>query len=52
MAVMKPTPRTTGKEITSRSKIQATLLATIFILPVGGWWLSLKVAAGFRKGEG
>jgi ABC-type multidrug transport system fused ATPase/permease subunit len=29
--------------------IQATLLATIFILPVGGWWLSLKLRQAFEK---
>ncbi len=29
--------------------IQATLLATIFILPVGGWWLSLKLRQAFAK---
>jgi len=26
------------------------LLATIFILPVGGWWLSLKLRQAFEKG--
>jgi ABC-type multidrug transport system fused ATPase/permease subunit len=29
--------------------IQATLLATIFILPMGGWWLSLKLLQAFAK---
>ena len=29
--------------------IQRTLLATIFILPVGGWWLSLKLRQAFEK---
>jgi ATP-binding cassette subfamily B protein len=29
--------------------IQATLLATIFILPVGGWWLSLKLRQAYAK---
>ena len=29
--------------------IQWTLLATIFILPVGGWWLSLKLRKAFEK---
>ena len=32
--------------------IQATLLATIFILPVGGWWLSLKLRQAYDKGAG
>jgi ATP-binding cassette subfamily B protein len=29
--------------------IQATLLATIFILPIGGWWLSLRLRQAFAK---
>ena len=29
--------------------VQATLLATIFILPLGGWWLSLKLRQAFEK---
>jgi ABC-type multidrug transport system fused ATPase/permease subunit len=29
--------------------IQATLLATIFIMPVGGWWLSLKLRQAYAK---
>jgi ABC-type multidrug transport system fused ATPase/permease subunit len=29
--------------------IQWSLLATIFILPVGGWWLSLKLRKAFEK---
>lgn len=29
--------------------IQATLLATIFIMPVGGWWLSSKLRRAFEK---
>jgi ATP-binding cassette subfamily B protein len=29
--------------------VQATLLATIFILPVGGWWLSLRLRQAFEK---
>ena len=29
--------------------VQATLLATIFILPLGGWWLSLKLRLAFEK---
>src|SRR5665647_2382756 len=29
--------------------IQRTLLATIFILPIGGWWLSLKLRVAFEK---
>ena len=29
--------------------IQRTLLATIFILPLGGWWLSLKLRLAFEK---
>ena len=32
--------------------IQVTLLATIFILPLGGWWLSLKLRQRLRKGAG
>jgi len=29
--------------------IQATLLATIFIMPAGGWWLSLKLQQAYAK---
>jgi len=29
--------------------VQGTLLATIFILPLGGWWLSLKLRSAFEK---
>jgi ABC-type multidrug transport system fused ATPase/permease subunit len=29
--------------------VQATLLATIFILPVGGYWLSLRLRRAFEK---
>jgi ABC-type multidrug transport system fused ATPase/permease subunit len=29
--------------------IQATLLATIFILPIGSWWLSLKLRQAYAK---
>jgi ABC-type multidrug transport system fused ATPase/permease subunit len=29
--------------------VQATLLATILILPLGGWWLSLKLRRAFEK---
>jgi hypothetical protein len=29
--------------------IQRTLLTTIFILPIGGWWLSLKLRLAFEK---
>lgn len=29
--------------------IQGTLLATIFIMPVGGWWLSSKLRRAFEK---
>ena len=29
--------------------VKATLLATIFILPLGGWWLSLKLRRAFEK---
>ena len=29
--------------------IQATLLATIFILPIGGWWLSLRLRQAYAK---
>ena len=29
--------------------VQVTLLATIFILPLGGWWLSLRLRQAFEK---
>jgi ABC-type multidrug transport system fused ATPase/permease subunit len=29
--------------------IQATLLATIFVLPIGGWWLSLRLRQAYAK---
>jgi ABC-type multidrug transport system fused ATPase/permease subunit len=29
--------------------IQATLLSTLVILPVGGWWLSLRLRQAFKK---
>jgi hypothetical protein len=29
--------------------IQATLLATIIILPLGGWWLSLRLRQAYAK---
>ena len=29
--------------------VQVILLATIFILPLGGWWLSLKLRRAFEK---
>ena len=29
--------------------IQASLIATIFILPLGGWWLSLKLRHAYAK---